>query len=58
MWSMLTAGAPPVQMIFDRIGPAGKERVRDKVRHTLEERFGGGPIRLTNVATVGSGFAT
>lgn len=58
MWSMLTAGAPPIQALFDRVGPSGKERVRDKLHAITNERFGGGKITLTNVATLGSGSAT
>lgn len=58
LWAMLTAGAPPVQVLFDQIGHAGKERVRDQLHAIVEDRFGGGPIRVTNVATVGSGRAT
>ena len=58
IWLMLTAGAPPVQVLFDRIGPSGKERLRDELREIIEDRFGTGPIRMTNVATIGSGSAT
>ena len=55
MWGMLTSGAPPVQMLFDRVGPQGKGKVRDTLAGIIEQRFGSGPIHLTNVATVGSG---
>jgi len=54
----LTVGAPPVQMLFDRIGSSGKERVRDHLNEIINKRFGEGPIKMTNVATVGSGSAT
>lgn len=57
MWGMLTSGAPPVQMLFDRVGPEGKGKLRDTLAGMIEERFGAGPIRLTNVATVGTGVA-
>lgn len=57
MWGMLTSGAPPVQMLFDRVGPEGKGKLRDTLAGIIEERFGAGPIRLTNVATVGMGVA-
>ena len=57
MWSVLTVGAPPVQMLFDRVGPSGQDRLRDRLHEIVEERFGGGPITMTNVATVGSGSA-
>lgn len=58
MWSMLTAGAPPVQDLFDRIGPSGKDRLRDCLKEIVYKRFGDGPIKLTNVATLGTGIAT
>lgn len=58
MWSMLTAGAPPVQVLIDRVGPSGKDLLRGKLHEIVEERFGGGPITLTNVATFGSGIAS
>lgn len=58
MWIMLTAGAPPVQVLFDRIGSSGKDRLRDQLHEMIEERFGSGPIRITNVATLGSGSAS
>lgn len=54
-WGMLTAGAPPVQILFDRVGEAGKARVRDQLEKIVRERFGDGPVTLTNVATLGSG---
>lgn len=57
MWRMLTVGAPPVQSLFERVGPSGKERIREHLHEIVEERFGGGPIRTTNVATLGSGSA-
>jgi len=58
MWEMLTSGAPPVQMLFNRVGPEGKGKLRDSLAGIIENRFGSGPIRLTNVATVGSGVAS
>jgi len=57
MWGMLTSGAPPIQMLLDRIGPSGKERLHDSLQTIVEERFGSGPVTTTNVATVGSGIA-
>jgi SAM-dependent methyltransferase len=54
-WSMMTAGAPPVQALFDQVGPAGKERIRDHLREIVDQRFGRGPISVRNVATLGSG---
>jgi SAM-dependent methyltransferase len=57
-WSFMTAGAPPIQVLFDQVGPAGKERVHEELRRIIDERFGGGPFTLTNVATLGSGRAS
>lgn len=57
MWSMLTVGAPPVQALFDRVGPEGRDRLRDRLREIVAERFGAGPIKVTNVATIGAGSA-
>ena len=57
-WSVLTCGAPPVQALFDRVGPAGKERLEETLREIVDERFGGGPIRLSNTATIGYGVAS
>jgi SAM-dependent methyltransferase len=58
MWSMLTAGAPPIQVLFDLVGPSGKDRIQEHLREIVAERFGSGAISLTNVATVGSGTAS
>jgi hypothetical protein len=56
-WNMMTAGAPPIQVIFDRVGSAGQDRIRGQLQRIVRKRFAGGPIRLTNVATLGSGTA-
>jgi len=58
LWAMLTSGAPPVKALFDRLGPGGEERVQETLRGVVSERFGSGPIRLTNVATLGTGLAS
>lgn len=55
MWNMMTVGAPPVQMLFDKLGPEGKHRVHDALRDVIENRFGSGLITLSNSATVGIG---
>jgi SAM-dependent methyltransferase len=57
MWEMLTCGAPPVQMLFNRVGPGGKTKLHDTLAGMVEKRFGTGPIRFTNLATVGCGVA-
>lgn len=54
-WSMFTAGAPPVQVLLDRVGPEGKQRVREALAAIIEDRFGSGGIRVRNVATIGCG---
>lgn len=56
-WDMFTVGAPPIQAFLDRIGPEGRERLRSVLGKIISRRFGSGPIRLTNVATVGRGRA-
>ncbi len=58
IWAMLTVGAPPVRVLFDRIGADGRDRLRDVLAEITEKRFGSGPIRLTNAATVGHGDAS
>jgi len=57
VWAMLTAGAPPIQALFSRTGPGGKERVREALAQIIDDRFGSGPIRFTNTATIGYGVA-
>lgn len=56
LWEMLTMGAPPVRALFERIGEAAVAKVRTAMREILAERFGNGPIRLRNVATIGTGL--
>jgi hypothetical protein len=51
----LTVGAPPVQVLFDRVGAAGQSKLRDTLGEIVEKRFGSGPIATTNVATVAVG---
>lgn len=58
LWRMMTAGAPPVQALLDRVGITGKERLRESLHALVEERFPNGAIRLTNAATLGAGVAT
>jgi len=55
MWGMLTSGAPPVRMLLERIGSQGESKLRDTLAKIIEQRFGSGPFRVTNVATVGCG---
>lgn len=53
-WQMFTVGAPPVQALLDRLGPGADIRLRDAHAAIVEDRYGSGPIRLTNTATVAS----
>ena len=46
MWGMLTSGAPAAQMLFDRVGPGGKNKLRDTLAGITEKRFGAGPLPL------------
>jgi len=55
LWAMLTAGAPPTKMLFDRVGSEGKNRIHDALADIVERRFGSGSISMTNTATVGCG---
>jgi len=55
VWTMLTAGAPPIEMVFNKIGEDGKDRVHDALVDIIEKRFGSGPISVSNAATIGSG---
>lgn len=57
-WGMMAVGAPPVKMLFDRVGPVGKDKVREALDQVVEERYGAGSFLLTNVATVGFGRAS
>jgi SAM-dependent methyltransferase len=58
LWAMLTVGAPPVKVLLDRIGAAGERQLRETLAEIVEDRFGGGPIITTNVATVGVGSSS
>ena len=55
LWEMLTTGAPPVQVLMERIGEQGQVRLRKQLEQTISERYGDEPIVTTNVATIGSG---
>lgn len=57
-WTMLTLGAPPVQAVFERVGPEGRDRIHDELRRIIDERYGSGSFTLTNVATMGCGVAS
>lgn len=54
-WDMLTVGAPPARALLDRVGESGAEKIRETLAESLSERFGDGPLRFRNVATVGIG---
>ena len=55
LWAMLTTGAPPVQALLDRVSASGEQLLRESVSKIVEQRFGSGPITMTNVATIGVG---
>ncbi len=57
LWEMMTSGAPPVRALFERVGAHGAAKVREALMFVVAERFGDGPIRLSNTATVGTGVA-
>ena len=57
MWAMLTSGAPPVKALLDRVGESGQEKLRKSLNAIVDERFGNGPIKVTNTATVAVGVA-
>ena len=55
MWSMLTVGAPPVKVLFDKVGPEGQSRIQEALAEIIQNRFGNGRITISNTATFGSG---
>lgn len=55
IWAMMTAGAPPVKMLFDQVGEWGISKVKEALREIIASQFGDGPISLKNAATLGSG---
>ncbi|WP_258104871.1 class I SAM-dependent methyltransferase [Marinoscillum sp. MHG1-6] len=55
IWSMLTSGAPPIQMLFDQLGDDGQLKIQEALFKIVSERFGDGPITLKNSATLGVG---
>jgi len=55
IWKMLSSGAPPVKLLFDKVGEEGKMKVREALEQIVQERFGNGKIEVTNAATVGVG---
>lgn len=57
LWAILSSGAPPVKALFDRVGDDGADKIREALDSNLKERFGNGPIRCTNVATLAVGIA-
>jgi len=57
LWGMLTVGAPPVKVLFDRVGEAGKGEIKRALARIVQDRWGDGPMRLSNTATIGHGLA-
>lgn len=56
-WDMLAVGAPPARALFERIGNEAVGKLRETLASNLAARFGDGPMRFRNVATVGIGVA-
>jgi hypothetical protein len=52
--AMLTVGALPNKMIFDKVGAEGKDRICDALASFIEKRYGNSPISISNKATIGS----
>jgi ubiquinone/menaquinone biosynthesis C-methylase UbiE len=50
---VFTVSAPPPRALFAAIGPEASERVRQALHDVLTERFGAGPVELSNTATLG-----
>jgi len=55
LWNMLTVGAPPVKILFDKVGDDGKVRLQNALAEIIEERFGNDTISLSNAATLAYG---
>lgn len=55
LWGMLTLGAPPVRLLFESVGEGGKGAIKESLQEIILNRFGEGPIQITNTATVGVG---
>jgi len=55
LWNLLTVGAPPVKILFDKLGDNGKVLIRKAMIEIIQERFGSDPIIMTNQATMGYG---
>jgi hypothetical protein len=55
--SNVTLKGGGVLQIFAKIGDEGLEAVRTALHEVVTNRFGDGPIRVTNVATIGVGTA-
>lgn len=57
LWKMAESGAPPMRVLFDKVGEEGKMKVKQALQEIVKERFGDGPVRISNSATVGIGTA-
>ena len=40
LWAMVTTGAPPVKMLLEQAGAAGRTRLQDTLGRIVEQRFG------------------
>ena len=57
MWGMFTVGAPPIKVLFEKVGSEGKDKIHDVLAEIVEKRYGSGPITISNTATLGVGTA-
>ena len=55
IWEMITTGAPPVRLLFDKIGEDGQGHLRKTLDEVVLERFGNSPLIFTNRANLASG---
>ena len=50
---IFTVSVPPARALFAQLGPEGTKRVTDAFRDVLMERYGDGPVEMSNTATLG-----
>ena len=55
IWGMLTSGARPVKMMFDKIGTEGKDKVFEALKEICATNYSEKQINLINTATIGVG---
>lgn len=50
LWTIVSSAAPPMVALLQQLGPDVSARIRETLAGRLEERFGSGPMRLSNQA--------